>query len=113
MTVSNAKIFVDTNILYYANDPLSHFGSQASSRLNQLSNLNNTFCISAKVIREYSNVTLKNAVRNNLNLSASVADLQINFQFFEDNFQMLFENQSVIIGMAESLTSPYFSQGFV
>jgi predicted nucleic acid-binding protein len=96
MTVSNAKIFVDTNILYYANDTLSQFGSQASARLNELSNLNNTFCISAQVVREYSNVTLKNAIRNNLDLAVSVADLQTNFQFFQENFQILFENQNVL-----------------
>lgn len=96
MTVTNSNIFVDTNILYYANDPLSQLGSQASIRLNELSNFNNTFFISAQVIREYSNITLKNAIRNNLDLSVSVADLQINFQFFQNNFQILYENQTVL-----------------
>ncbi len=96
MTVTNSNIFVDTNILYYANDPLSQFGNQASARLNELANLNNTLYISAQVIREYSNVTLKNAVRNNLDLANSLADLSINVQFFKDNFEVLYENQNVL-----------------
>ncbi len=97
MTVSNSLIFVDTNILYYANDPLSQFGQQAVDRMNELSNLNNIFCVSPQIIKEYSNVTLKNATRNGVNILNSLTDLLSNIDFFQNNFQILYENQNVLV----------------
>jgi hypothetical protein len=35
-TVSKTRIFLDTNILYYANNPADAFGSQAVARINEL-----------------------------------------------------------------------------
>ena len=46
-TVSDGRIFVDTNILFYANDPSFLFGEKAIARINELAALNNEMIISA------------------------------------------------------------------
>jgi predicted nucleic acid-binding protein len=47
-TVFNTKIFVDTNILYYANNPNDAFGAQAVARLDELASNNNELIIAHK-----------------------------------------------------------------
>jgi predicted nucleic acid-binding protein len=56
-TVSKTKIFVDTNILFYANNPTDPFGSQAITRVNELADHDNELIISTQVIREYTAVS--------------------------------------------------------
>jgi predicted nucleic acid-binding protein len=51
-TVFNTKIFVDTNILYYANNPNDAFGAQAVARLDELASNNNELIISTQIIRD-------------------------------------------------------------
>ena len=60
-TVSNEKIFIDTNILFYANNPSDTLGIQAIMRVNELANAGNELIISSQVIKEYTAVTLRNA----------------------------------------------------
>ncbi len=60
-TVSNTKIFVDTNILFYANNPADTFGEQAIARINELASNGNVLMISTQIVREYAAVTLRNA----------------------------------------------------
>lgn len=82
MTVSDSRVFVDTNILFYANDPASAFGLQALSRINELASLNNEMIISSQVIREYALATLRNAVYHKLDLQSSIASVTRNIARF-------------------------------
>ena len=59
--VSNSRIFVDTNILYYGNDYNSENGKQAKERIGDLQLQKNSLHISGQVIREYTQLTLRNA----------------------------------------------------
>lgn len=53
-TVSDTRIFVDTNILYYLNNQTESFGIQSFTRINELVALQNSLVISSQIIREYA-----------------------------------------------------------
>jgi predicted nucleic acid-binding protein len=94
-TVSDDRVFVDTNILYYANDPTSSFGAQAIARINELASLNNELIISSQVIREYAAVTLRNAVYHKLDLPNSVSTVLRNIGRFQRDFEVLYDDALV------------------
>lgn len=96
MTVSDSRVFVDTNILFYANDPASAFGLQALSRINELASLNNEMIISSQVIREYALATLRNAVYHKLDLQSSIASVTRNIARFQRDFEVLYDGPEVI-----------------
>jgi len=95
-TVSDDRVFVDTNILFYANDPLSTFGTQAIFRINELASLNNEMVISSQVIREYAAVTLRNAVYHKLDLPTSIAAVSRNIARFQRDFEVLYDGPDVL-----------------
>jgi len=56
ISADNKKVFVDTNILIYANVTNSLFHSRAKSKLIELVQENNQLYISNQIIREYLSV---------------------------------------------------------
>ncbi|MBP6828569.1 MAG: type II toxin-antitoxin system VapC family toxin [Saprospiraceae bacterium] len=95
-TVSNDRVFVDTNILFYANDPTSSFGALAVSRINDFASLNNELIISSQVIREYAAVTLRNAVYHKLDLQSSIAAVSRNISRFQRDLTVLYDGPDVL-----------------
>ena len=94
--INNAKIFVDTNILIYANDANSTNGAQAIIRMNDLLNNENQLLISSQVIREFSNVSIRESRRLGLAMSNAVATVLNNIAVYESNFEILFDNQAIL-----------------
>ena len=92
-TDSKPKIFIDSNILIYANDSSQPIGHQASMRIQELSDNGHRLLISSQVIREYANVTLRNALYHKLDLKKSIEDLLFNVAEFQQDFEMLPENE--------------------
>lgn len=107
-TVSDDRVFVDTNILFYANDPTSSFGAQAISRINELASLNNELIISSQVIREYSVATLRNAIYHKLDLTSSITAVLRNIARFQRDFEVFYDDSSVLqnwMALLPSLTT--------
>ena len=96
MNINNSKVFVDTNILIYANDARSVFGAQAILRMNNLLSNGNQLLISSQVIREFSNVSIREARRSGLAMPSAVATVLNNITVYESNFEILFDNQVVM-----------------
>jgi predicted nucleic acid-binding protein len=96
MTVSDSRVFVDTNILFYANDPTLAFGAQAISRINELASLNNELIVSSQVLREYALVTLRNAVYHKIDLPSSIAAVSRNIARFQRDFEVLHDTPEVV-----------------
>lgn len=90
-TVSNTKIFVDTNVLFYANNPADAFGEQALIKLKDLAKNNNELLISGQVIREYTVVTIRNAQYNKLPMLATIESVLTNIAVFRRDFVVLHE----------------------
>ena len=102
-TVSDARVFVDTNILFYANDPSSVFGEQAIARINELASLNNEMIISSQIIREYAAATLRNAVYHKLDLKASTEAVLRNIARFQRDFEVLYDGPQILQNWAALL----------
>jgi predicted nucleic acid-binding protein len=102
-TVSDDRVFVDTNILFYANDPSSIFGEQALARINELASLNNEMIISRQVIREYAAATLRNAVYHKLDLKGSTDAVLRNIARFQRDFVVLFDDPQILQNWATLL----------
>ena len=85
-TVSKTRIFLDTNILYYANNPADAFGSQAVARINELVAADNTLIISTQIIREYTAVTLRNAQFHKLPFDRTLQTVLTNIAIFRREF---------------------------
>jgi predicted nucleic acid-binding protein len=102
-TVSDDRVFVDTNILFYANDPSSIFGEQALARINELASLNNEMIISSQVIREYAAATLRNAVYHKLDLKGSTDAVLRNIARFQRDFVVLFDDPQILQNWATLL----------
>lgn len=96
MTASDSRVFIDTNILFYANDPASSFGAQAIFRINELAALNNELIISSQIIREYAAATLRNAIYNKLDLPSCIASVSRNIARFQRDFEVLYDNPDVL-----------------
>jgi predicted nucleic acid-binding protein len=94
--VSNDRVFVDTNILFYANDPASPFGKQAIARINELASLNNELIISSQIIREYAAATLRNAGFHKLDLKVITAIVLRNIARFQRDFEVLYDGPEVL-----------------
>jgi predicted nucleic acid-binding protein len=92
-TVSKTRIFLDTNILYYANNPADAFGSQAVARINQLVEADNTLIISTQIIREYTAVTLRNAQFHKLPFETALQTVLNNIAIFRREFIVVGEKK--------------------
>lgn len=95
-TVSNARIFVDTNILFYANNPADAFGLQAIARINELSKADNELIISTQVIREYTAVTLRNAQHHKIPMNNAVGTVLNNVAIFRRDFTVVGEKSDTL-----------------
>ncbi len=95
-TVSNSRIFVDTNILYYGNDLNSVNGKQAITHLRELQFLKNRLYISSQILREYTNLTMRNAAYNKLDLKIQSKIVQQNVVQFQNRFNVIYENADVL-----------------
>lgn len=102
-TVSDDRVFVDTNILFYANDPSSSFGEQAITRINELASLKNEMIISSQIIREYAAATLRNAVYHKLDLKISTEAVLRNIARFQRDFEVLYDGPLVLQNWATLL----------
>jgi predicted nucleic acid-binding protein len=95
-TVFNTKIFVDTNILYYANNPNDAFGAQAVARLDELASNNNELIISTQIIREYTAITLRNAQYHKLPLEPVIRTMLKNISIFRKDFIVISETDDTL-----------------
>jgi predicted nucleic acid-binding protein len=95
-SIKNTRIFIDTNILFYANNSGSEFGMQSIQRMNELLTNDNQLLISSQVIRDFSNVGIREARRSGLTMTEAVATILNNIAIFERNFEILFDNQDVM-----------------
>jgi predicted nucleic acid-binding protein len=85
-TVSKTYIFIDTNILFYANNPADVFGAQAIARINELADADNSLIISHQIIREYTAVTLRNAQFHKLPFDTALKTVLNNIATFRRDF---------------------------
>jgi len=103
--VSDTQIFIDTNILYYANDPNASFGDQAIKRIQELAAANNELFISTQIIREYAHVTLRNALYHNLDLQASIESVLNNISIFQRDFTVIYDSPKILTDWKSLLLS--------
>lgn len=96
MTVSDTRIFLDTNILYYANDPETSFGAQALARITDLASANNELIVSSQVLREYAHATLRNAIYHKFDLPYSIEAVTKNIRIFQRDFSVLYDGPDVL-----------------
>lgn len=94
-TVSNSRIFVDTNILHYANYPTEPLGMQAEKRMLELKSFQNTFVVSTQVLREYAHSTLRHELYQKRDLAASIAAVLRNLGRFQRDFEVLHDSPDV------------------
>ena len=92
-TVSNTKIFVDTNILFYLTNPNDPFGHEAKGRVHELYENNNELFISNPVIREYAFSILRNATYHKMPFPQSVFTLIANINTFRKSFIVISEHK--------------------
>jgi predicted nucleic acid-binding protein len=104
-TVSNSRVFVDTNILCYANAAESEFGSTARTRLKELASEGNTFVISAQIIREYAHVTLRDVIYKKLDLQENIGIVSRNIARFIRDFEVVYEDETVLLNWLQFLPS--------
>lgn len=95
-TVSNSRILVDTNILYYGNDKSSVNGKQSLMRMGELLSQKNTLHISGQIIREYTEFSLRNAAFCKLDLATETAKTIRNVARFRHQFNVIYGNEDVI-----------------
>jgi predicted nucleic acid-binding protein len=95
-SVSDSKIFIDTNILYYTNDPNSSFGHQAISVINALYSQHNRLFISTQVLKEYANATLRDAIYHKLDVPNSISIVARNIKRFQRDFELLYDTEDVL-----------------
>ena len=96
-------VFVDTNILYYADTPTDPLGAQAILRLQELNARQNRLFISPQVLREYANVCFRNALYHKMEMIAVIEAVAHNLACFQRDFAMLYENEASINFWRESL----------
>lgn len=95
-TTSKTKIFIDTNILFYANNPSDAFGAQAIARINELAENDNMLIISTQIIREYTAATLRNAQFHKLPMEATIKTVLNNIATFRRDFTVLIEQADIL-----------------
>lgn len=87
--VSNTNIFIDTNILFYANNPTDILGEKAINKINTLVEANNDLFISGQIIREYTAVTIRNAQYHKLPIDTIIQKVLANVATFRRDFSVL------------------------
>ncbi|MEH2418099.1 type II toxin-antitoxin system VapC family toxin [Nostoc sp.] len=89
MQTTNSSVFVDTNILVYANLALSPFHIQATERLQALTEQGIDLWISRQTFREYlAAMTRRGDLTENISITSLVADVRYFASYFhlvEDN----------------------------
>ena len=92
MQTTDNPVFIDTNILIYANLALSPFHSQATERLQAMEEQEIELWISRQTLREYlAAMTRRGDLTGEIPVSSLVKDVQYfsnRFQLAEDNFQV-------------------------
>ncbi len=89
------KIFVDTNILYYADNLNSPFANQAKERMNGLLSDGNNLIISGQVLREYANASIRDARRAGLDMATAVQLIQKNISTYKNVMTVLYDDKNV------------------
>ena len=90
------QVFVDTNVLYYANNPSDPFGAQALARMNDLLADGNDLVISGQILREYAHVSIREARRNGIEMKVATADALHNIQIFRQEFIVLHDDEAAL-----------------
>ncbi len=89
MIGEDKRIFIDTNILVYANYTDAMFKEQTRNKLIHLINNNYNFCISRQIIREFlvyiTRYNFENDKINSTKLLDKVFDNLQQYQVFEEN----------------------------
>ncbi|BBD65007.1 hypothetical protein NIES4072_13290 [Nostoc commune NIES-4072] len=91
MQTTNSSVFIDTNILVYANLALSPFHIQATERLQALAEQGIDLWISRQTLREYlAAMTRRGDLTGNIPITSLVADVRYFASYFrlvEDNLR--------------------------
>ncbi|MEH2125774.1 type II toxin-antitoxin system VapC family toxin [Nostoc sp.] len=89
MQTTNNSIFIDTNILVYANLALSPFHLQATERLQALAEQGIDLWISRQTLREYlAAMTRRGDLTGNIPIASLVADVR----YFASYFRLVEDN---------------------
>ncbi|MEH1908040.1 MAG: type II toxin-antitoxin system VapC family toxin [Nostoc sp.] len=89
MQTTNSSVFVDTNILVYANLALSPFHIQAAERLQALAEQGIDLWISRQTLREYlAAMTRRSDLTGNIPITSLVADVR----YFASYFRLVEDN---------------------
>lgn len=90
--MSQNKCFIDSNILIYATNPISHWHRLANNRMFELEELSYSFVISTQVIREYlvffTRVLAEDRTFTQDLILANVDDFITKFTIIEDSLQI-------------------------
>jgi predicted nucleic acid-binding protein len=102
MTTSASSVFVDTNVLVYAQLNGSPFQSQAQAVLQQLHGGGSTLWISRQVLREYLAATTRlGALTGSIPIASLVGDVQ----YFCTQYQIAEDNAAVTAALLQLLTA--------
>ncbi|MHC5676821.1 type II toxin-antitoxin system VapC family toxin [Nostoc sp.] len=89
MQTTNSSVFVDTNILVYANLALSPFHIEATERLQALAKEGIDLWISRQTLREYlAAMTRRSDLTGNIPITSLVADVR----YFASYFRLVEDN---------------------
>lgn len=101
MTMNANMVFIDTNVLIYANLKHSPFYAVAQQQLNTLFLQNSTLWVNRQVLREYlSAMTRPNTITGTIPITSLIADVRYfstQFRVAEDNSQVT-ENLLLLMG---------------
>jgi predicted nucleic acid-binding protein len=89
------QIFVDTNILYYADNTNSTFAEQAKQRMNDLLLDGHTLIISGQILREYANASIRDARRAGIDMPIAVQLIQRNINVYKNVMTVLYDDANV------------------
>ncbi|GEM_PF-1176971 len=103
--IKGQQVFVDTNILYYATNPADPFGTQALARMKDLLSDENMLIISGQILREYANVSIREASKDGKPMTEAIADALHNIQIFMRDFVVLHDNIEVLLQWLKLLPS--------
>jgi predicted nucleic acid-binding protein len=85
MQTSDTAVFIDTNILVYANLTLSPFHTQATERLQTLEDQGIELWISRQILKEYLAAMTR---RSDLTGEIPIASLAADVRYFANRFQV-------------------------
>ena len=98
------KIFIDTNVLIYTNNPDEEpLGKAAFTKLTELVNSNAKLYISSQILKEYANAVIREAIKQNIEIKQIINDVLENIKYFEEQFIVLFESKEIIKNWKELL----------